>query len=484
MTKSGFAINSSHKEIQYSNLQSITSRKFSLRDQVDFGRFSGDKNPIHVNPIAARRTLHGVCIVHGMHAVLWALEQLTIKNSKTISSLKARFSNPLVLNCDTKLLFDEKLQKIVLTQKGIHCISIFLKLGAIKSNFRKRKTLAPHPKPADKKFEFFSVGSKFHFNLHRETSYKTILFPTLSRVYGDLLVDEMAGLSQLVGMECPGVHSLFAAVSLSLYDQNKTSSYKVVKLDERLNLIHIEVSGFSVNSILECFFRPKPVANLTYEECIQLVKKNEFKDVNALIVGGSRGLGECTAKLISAGGGKSVITYFQGAKDAALVQADINSMGGFCEILAVDIDQLDNIKINFQQSGINQLYYFASPKILSERGNVFDVKQKYAKFYCHNFKRLVNNLIRELDSLSIFYPSTVYINEKKRGFEEYIKAKLGGESICQELVLTNSDINIIFPRLPVLQTDQNQSIAGKPQNSMHNATILLPEIRRMKALLI
>ena len=465
-------------------LKIIAMRKFSLSDQIDFGRFSGDTNPIHIDPVAARRTLHGVCIVHGMHAILWALEELAIRNYCSVIGLKARFSNPLVLDCDTKLYLDEKLQQIILTQNGINCISMSLSLGVVKPNFREWETLVPHPKSADQNFDSFSIGDRFRFNLHREVSYNKVSFPALAGVYGDLLASEIAGLSQLVGMECPGTHSLFASVSLSLCEENKTSIYKIVKLDERLGLIHIEVFGLSINASLECFFRPKPVVSLTYRQCLQLVERNEFKDVNALIIGGSRGLGECTSKLIAAGGGKSFITYLQGADDAAIVKADINSLGGSCEILPFDIEQRENIKANVKKLCINQLFYYASPKISSEQETEYDAKKAiYKKFYCQNFKRLANNLHRKLGALAIFYPSTVYIDEKKLGFKAYIDAKLDGEAICQELLQSNSSLNIMYPRLPALQTDQNQSILGQPQNVIENASVLLPEIRKMKTLL-
>ena len=42
----------------------------------------------------------------------------------------------------------------------------------------------------------------------------------------------------------------------------------------------------------------------------------EFANVRALVIGGSRGLGEITAKIIAAGGGDVWITYRRGKEDA------------------------------------------------------------------------------------------------------------------------------------------------------------------------
>ena len=42
--------------------------------QASFAAVSGDSNPIHLDPLAARRSLAGGAVVHGIHALLWALD--------------------------------------------------------------------------------------------------------------------------------------------------------------------------------------------------------------------------------------------------------------------------------------------------------------------------------------------------------------------------------------------------------------------------
>ena len=54
----------------------LASRTFASDDQALFASLAGDFNPIHLDPIAARRTQAGTVVVHGMHAVLWALDKL------------------------------------------------------------------------------------------------------------------------------------------------------------------------------------------------------------------------------------------------------------------------------------------------------------------------------------------------------------------------------------------------------------------------
>ncbi len=53
-------------------------RTFSIDDQRCFATLSGDHNPLHLDPVVARRTMAGEPVVHGVHTLLWALEQTRI----------------------------------------------------------------------------------------------------------------------------------------------------------------------------------------------------------------------------------------------------------------------------------------------------------------------------------------------------------------------------------------------------------------------
>src|SRR5580698_11475409 len=56
-----------------------TKRVFDSELQEQFAQFSGDRNPMHMDAILARRTHAGQPVVHGMHTVLWALETLALQ---------------------------------------------------------------------------------------------------------------------------------------------------------------------------------------------------------------------------------------------------------------------------------------------------------------------------------------------------------------------------------------------------------------------
>jgi acyl dehydratase len=54
----------------------LASRTFSMADQIRFATVSGDRNPMHLDAIVARRTQAGVPAVHGIHLLLWSLDVL------------------------------------------------------------------------------------------------------------------------------------------------------------------------------------------------------------------------------------------------------------------------------------------------------------------------------------------------------------------------------------------------------------------------
>ena len=52
----------------------LDTRVYKMEDQRRFTELSGDFNPIHLDPLRARRSLFGDVVVHGIHSVLHALD--------------------------------------------------------------------------------------------------------------------------------------------------------------------------------------------------------------------------------------------------------------------------------------------------------------------------------------------------------------------------------------------------------------------------
>src|SRR5262249_47953873 len=145
--------------------------------------------------------------------------------------------------------------------------------------------------------------------------------------------------TRLVGMECPGLHSLYSGLNLTF---GPTPSgmpemrFRVEDAHPRFAKLRLGVEGPGFQGTLSAFVRPAPCRQRPREGVAGLVKSGGFAAQRAVVVGGSRGLGEVTAKLLAAGGADVLITYHRGKEDADSVAAEINAAGGRCRTAPFD----------------------------------------------------------------------------------------------------------------------------------------------------
>ncbi len=78
----------------------------------------------------------------------------------------------------------------------------------------------------------------------------------------------------------------------------------------------MKVTAPEMAGTIKAFCRPKPQNQENYLSLKNQVDRDEFAAQRALIIGGSRGLGEVTAKLLAVRGADVKITYQQGKEDA------------------------------------------------------------------------------------------------------------------------------------------------------------------------
>ena len=456
----------------------ISKKRFSIEDQVNFSQFSGDKNPIHLDKISARRTFYGQCVVHGLHGLLWALDSLAQKKQITCSKIIVRFIKPIFLGEEVYCVWNESINQLLIVQNEAIFTTINIKIGKIIQKNDIQTTIhTSRNLPHERTFLECSKISNQAFKIFGNTNLANRLFPAFSDLYGTAIACEIGAISQIVGMECPGLHSLFAGITVEIKKNEAKPFFGVLKSDKRFNSFRISVNGNTLVAMIDSFLRPKPSKNLNISELLKFVKTNEFKNVNALIIGGSRGLGELVAKLISAGGGESTITYHVGSIEANEVVNEIRAWGGRCKMIQLTIDEKFTLPII--DSNINQIYYFASPKILGNISKNFDQKMltSYQLTYVNYFENICNQLLSRDSPCSVFYPSTIAINNTPPGWKNYVQAKIEGEKQCVKLN-NNDKINIIAPRLPRMDTDLTQSLII--QKSVNNTEILLPFIREMQ----
>ena len=92
-----------------------TTRAFTLADQRAFAALSGDHNPIHIDPIEARRMLAGRAVVHGVHLVLFALDSLLADGGAftSLSSLWVQFERAAGLGEVIQVVWNQENERVV-----------------------------------------------------------------------------------------------------------------------------------------------------------------------------------------------------------------------------------------------------------------------------------------------------------------------------------------------------------------------------------
>ena len=310
------------------------------------------------------------------------------------------------------------------------------------------------------------------------------MFPAVSGWLGSRRVAALAASSLLVGMVCPGLHSIYRSLTVDSCDEQDTAdalSVRVGPVDPRFRVIRSAIVGGGLRGTVGSLLRTPPVQQPSSFELTGVVEPAEFAGSKALVVGGSRGLGEVTAKLLAAGGAEVVITYRVGKAEAEAVALDICAAGGICKALTYDVAKAADPQLCTLGDAPTHAYYFATPTIFRAQSALFDRPKldAFLSTYVHGFLNLAEALRARRNGISLFYPSSIFVAERPRGMLEYAMAKAAGETLCSEINLTWPPMHVTVARLPRLQTDQTASIIGASLPS--SVEILLPIIREVQS---
>jgi hypothetical protein len=448
---------------------------------------------MHLDAMLARRTQAGSRVVHGIHLLLWTLNALGEAQPELPPpcKLRAQFN---------KFVHVGESAEIVVMQQDPNCVRLSLSVdGIARSKFTFEfgpvvgqvpvwlhaplEEIAFSPTPLDVKFEEMS-GRSGRVAFHMTIKDAAAMFPAATRWLGAKRVEALAASSHLVGMIYPGLHSIYSDLAVSRYaddDAEEFLGFRVMDADTRFRTVAYEIAGGGWTGIVNGVARKPPVAQPTMESLAGLVGAQEFVGTVALIVGGSRGLGELTAKLIATGGGRAIITWQRGRADAERVASEIRAAGGACETLNYDALKPVAEQLALLSETPTQVYYFATPPIFRARSNLF-VSTRFKEFlavYVEGFWELAQALRAREPRLSLYYPSSVSVAKRPKGMTEYTMAKVAGEALCSDMNEAFAPMHVTQSRLPRLPTDQTASLTDVP--TADPVETLLPIIREVQS---
>ncbi|MGD2268944.1 MAG: MaoC/PaaZ C-terminal domain-containing protein [Desulfobacterales bacterium] len=470
----------------------MTQRVFTLDDQLAFAKLSGDCNPLHMDPILARRLLFGRQVVHGLHALLWSLDHYFEAQTQVVElgTVKANFQAGIGIGQTVDCTYDEQDEHRVEMQLEIdktRAAWIQISWNALQQHPTDNLPTMPQKqrKCRERSLEE-TVAASGNVSLYFDREFAAKLFPNLVRVLSPMQFAALLATTRLVGMECPGRHSIYSGLDLVFFSDITgvaKLNYRVTDCNKRLALLLMDVEAPGMKGQIKAFFRPKPQEQAAFAEVCGEVEPGEFSAQRALIIGGSRGLGEVAAKLLAAGGAEVIITYCHGEQDAKRVVQEIVSHGAGADYLWLNVLEPSQALLPMvaNRSKPLYLYYFATPFIFGAAKGQFSSKRfaHFSEYFVTGFLRTVQTVAAPSTGLQkIFYPSSAAIAELPLDMGEYAAAKLAGEILCDFLHKANPGLFIHKPRLPRIATDQTVSLL--PVRNQDPVTVLLPHLRYLR----
>jgi acyl dehydratase len=460
-------------------LDFVAERLFGDADQAWFVSVTGDCNPMHIDALIARRTMAGRPVVHGIHVLIWALDSLVanVSGLPTLSSLTVSFEKMVYVGDTARVALTRRDDDKARAEVMVGDVAVFvvdLEFGtAIAGTAAIPGGSIYHPtEPANLSFAQMET-QKGRIPLPDGTGTVAQRFPAVTAALGVERVACLAKASYLVGMVCPGLHSIFRGLHLTVSQEGPDLRFHVNYANEDYRLIRMAVSGGGWTGIVDAYARPEPAKQATIAAIAAKVASDEFTGASALVVGGSRGLGEVIAKILAAGGAKVTITYAVGEADARCIQTEIAARGGYCDIMRYDVRAAAKDQVAALRQVPTDLYFMATPQIFQRAEPGFSAARlhDFLTFYVTGFSDLCQALKSEAGlGMGIYYPSSVSIDDRPANMTEYTMAKAAGEVLCADMTAFGRWSRIVMTRLPRLPTDQTATLydddAADPVDAM------------------
>ena len=435
---------------------------------------------MHTDAIVARRLMFGGLVVHALNTVTWSLDCLSkvLPSFGSLTHIKATFPAALLVGDRALLTWnvgDEVAEATVkVRDQTVAYLEIHFgrEMGG-ETVLDREIQIQPclEVEPHDMPKASGSVDLEFSSTLANQ------IIPNLYNRLSSRQLAILLATTRIVGMRCPGLHSIYSRLKLTFEEQCKSQelNYSVTKWDPRSGLISLGLSAPGVAGDIGCFYRPTPVEQPSISDVLAAVEAGQFSEHSALVVGGSRGLGALTAKLISAGGGNVMVSYATGDLDAEQLADEVRTSSAKGTISTCQLDVLEEFEnLPSLTMPYTHIYYFATPRIRGSRSAEFDraLFREYLTYYVEGAGRVLDRVVPIATEDACFvWPSTIFVEDRPEQFREYVAAKVMGEIWCAEMERALPGLNFIRPRLPRLETDQTRSL--QPVMTEDNLSVML-----------
>jgi acyl dehydratase/NADP-dependent 3-hydroxy acid dehydrogenase YdfG len=457
-----------------------TERTFTQADLAAFAELSGDFNPLHVDPVAARRTQFGECVAHGVFVLMWALDNLQAQNGskRKWAKISSKFLRPVLTGQRVAVATTEKSAgetSVTVNDAGLvllQCDVTWAGVDLAPETSGICDGVPPREMPAQLRLET-RVATGEALDLFWPHEHGKRLFPALATTQSPRSLAALLASTRVIGMKVPGEHSVFLQLDWVFVPHPeivKPFTYRVAEYRKSSQRLGVAVAGAAGSGVLWALVRPVPVAQPDMSAVRQRIPVGRFRDRRVIVIGGSRGLGEIAAKVLAAGGAEVALTYRLGADDAGKVVADIMAQGGRATAFQLDTTDPDfGTKLSVSCPQFDHLCYFPTPPIVGGNGVTFN--SGLFNNFCHVYVTGLVNVAQWLAKqtagrFALFNASTIYVKSPPLRNLEYAAAKAASEACCRWLAGAYPGAQVYTARFPRLNTDQTASFltAGEHDN--------------------
>jgi NAD(P)-dependent dehydrogenase (short-subunit alcohol dehydrogenase family) len=472
---------------------------FSRDDLALFSAASHDQNPRHLSAEYARKTSYGQQVVFGILGALACLGRVKPPSNSELTKVSLEFRHAMFLDIPYAVLVGEQSSE---TMSAKLCDGSSVLVKADFTFAESDVTAAPltaspyavRTEPADPDDKEVAEGAARGKYWPDQTALTALVrrFGISERACGQLQLSCLLWSSYLIGMELPGLRSLFSKLALAFQESDGRRaaplSYEAKAISvNAFGSLRSELRLFSGEQLVahgesRAFVIPRNRTNSINELSALVPQSEQLKGRVGLVVGASRGLGAMIAGAMALQGCTVVANFKESEAEALRLQQGLEHAPGKMVLAkgdAADVGWCENLRerITSDFGRLDFLICNACPALLS-----FQIESKTVA--------RINNYVRDAFALvsvplSVFsnllaansgwsaVVSSVAVETSPREWPHYVATKCAIEGLVRVAAQQYPQANYLLVRPARLQTD----LVNGPSNVPFGLTkAALPEV--------
>lgn len=463
--------------------------KLVRQDIQRFADWSADCNPLHVDPAFARDTHFGQPIAHGVLSVISALAS-TAGSRGPLRRLDVEFRGAVVPDVSYGLQATDTLDGLAVTVNGSEGSVLHIRAAAGAAGSDNEfamdgawcEALASEPARPLRAVPAIRTTDEFENGLELSGRYTTP--PPPADYLGGLIPIEARALalcSYVVGMEAPGLRSLFTRLTLEFAGQVHAGTTlwfraRTLRFDPHFRLLDTRIDiatpdGAPVAAgVLRCYVPLDLRGGDLHELSAHLSPATGCLEGKvAFLTGGSRGLGADIGAAFALAGCHVYVAARRDSTAASRLRSLLAERGCHVELLTGDVGDaawcrsaLDQILARHARLDVVVLNACAAPSALRITPDAAEKQEAYLRENLRLISTPLSLCLPTLDASkgAVALISSSFVEEAPAGFSHYVALKRAGEALVHTARREWPHLCTLVARPPRLRTTWNDTPTG------------------------